>query len=353
MKTFIFLFSAAAVFIGGRAAAQTTSYVNYIRQFQMPSQVQWDASSNVPPGGEQLSALEINPGGARFDLYTMQSSSVTGLTEYMLATNYVGAYIPIATLVIRSEDSSASTPRTRADRPFFMDVTMSGLRTGADDPVPSKSVKFFRHVQSYGVAGTGVGLDRNQATLLDQTVINTNGLRTDPYLVNLIPGADRKKVRGEQRFTVKSLADYQAPETQLASQFITIWPCADASITGISQNQLIRFLMPAVTLTFNDLYPGSRTYAQVYKGEQQLGMVGRIVPGSGFTNTQDFPVNPILSLTAYDSVFDSDGRWTMELITVTPFGTERMRTPGDQIAYVTFDLDRNMEVNGSFTTIEE
>ena len=111
--------------------------------------------------------------------------------------------------------------------------------------------------------------------------------------------------------------------------------------------------MPAVTLTFNDLYPGSRTYAQVYKGEQQLGMVGRIVPGSGFTNTQDFPVNPILSLTAYDSVFDSDGRWTMELITVTPFGTERMRTPGDQIAYVTFDLDRNMEVNGSFTTIEE
>ena len=353
MKTFIFLFSAAAVFIGGRAAAQTTSYVNYIRQFQMPSQVQWDASSNVPPGGEQLSALEINPGGARFDLYTMQSSSVTGLTEYMLATNYVGAYIPIATLVIRSEDSSASTPRTRADRPFFMDVTMSGLRTGADDPVPSKSVKFFRHVQSYGVAGTGVGLDRNQATLLDQTVINTNGLRTDPYLVNLIPGADRKKVRGEQRFTVKSLADYQAPETQLASQFITIWPCADASITGISQNQLIRFLMPAVTLTFNDLYPGSRTYAQVYKGEQQLGMVGRIVPGSGFTNTQDFPINPILSLTNYDSVFDSDGRWTMELITVTPFGTERMRTPGDQIAYVTFDLDRNMEVNGSFTTIEE
>ena len=353
MKTTTLLYIAATVFIGGKASAQTVSYVNYIRQFQMPSQVQWDASSNVPAGGEQLSALEINPGGARFDLFTLQSSSVSGLTEYLLATNYVGAYIPIATLAIRSEDSSASTPRTRADRPFYMDVTMSGLRTGADDPVASKSAKFFRHVQSYGVGGTGVSLDRNQATLLDQTVINTNGLRTDTYLVNSIPGADRKKIRGEHRFTVKSLADYQAPETQLASQFITIWPCADASITGIAQNQLIRFLLPTVTLTFNDLYPGSRTYAQVYKGEQQLGMVGRIVPGSGFTNTQDFPVNPILSLTSYDSVFDSDGRWTMELITVTPFGTERMRTPGDQIAYVTFDLDRNMEVNGSFTTIEE
>ena len=110
-----------------------------------------------------------------------------------------------------------------------------------------------------------------------------------------------------------------------------------------------------MTLTFNDLYPGSRTYAQVYKGEQQLGKTGAIVPGSSFTNTQDFPVNPILSLTNYDSVFDSDGRWTMELITVTPFGIERMRTPppGDKIAYVTFDLDRNMKVNGSFTTIEE
>jgi hypothetical protein len=47
----------------------------------------------------------------------------------------------------------------------------------------------------------------------------------------------------------------------------------------------------------------------------------------------------------YDSALNTDGRWTMELLTTTPFGTDRL-------AYVSFNIDRTMEVNGSFTTIE-
>jgi hypothetical protein len=35
----------------------------------------------------------------------------------------------------------------------------------------------------------------------------------------------------------------------------------------------------------------------------------------------------------------------MELLTVTPFGTDRL-------SHVTFTLDRTIAVNGSFTTIE-
>jgi len=53
----------------------------------------------------------------------------------------------------------------------------------------------------------------------------------------------------------------------------------------------------------------------------------------------------VLSLTNYDSIFDSDGRWTMELLTSTPFGIDRL-------SYVSFDLDRTIEMNGTFTTIE-
>ena len=57
------------------------------------------------------------------------------------------------------------------------------------------------------------------------------------------------------------------------------------------------------------------------------------------------PQNRVLVVNNYDSVFDADGRWTMELLTVTPFGTDRL-------AYVSFDLDRTIEMNGTFTTIE-
>ncbi|MES2924339.1 MAG: hypothetical protein V4819_22500 [Verrucomicrobiota bacterium] len=352
MKTLFRSIIVASLSCGSGIAVETFSYSNYIRQYQMPSDVTWDASSAVAANGTRLSDLAINPGGARFDLWTMKSSSETGLTEYLLSSSYVGTYVPIATVVVRSEDGSSATPRVRADKPFYVDVTISGLRTGATDPEPSKSVKFFRHVQSYGAGGTGVGIDRDQATLLTQSSITTNGVQNLTFLVNSIPGANRFKVRGEERFSVFSLADYQAPESQLASQYIQVWPTADAAIAGIAQNQLIRFSLPAVTLTLKDLYPGSRSYAQVYKGEQRLGMTGKIVPGSGYTNTRDYPEDKVLSLTNYDSVFDSDGRWTMELITVTPFGTERMRTPSGDIAYVTFDLDRTIQMNGSFTTIE-
>jgi hypothetical protein len=53
----------------------------------------------------------------------------------------------------------------------------------------------------------------------------------------------------------------------------------------------------------------------------------------------------VLSLTNYDSVFTSDGRWTMEIVTVTPFGTDRL-------AYISFDLDRTINLNTTVTTIE-
>ncbi len=352
MKTVVQCIIVGSLCSGAGFATEIVSYLNYIRQFQMPSTVSWDAESSVLPEGFRLSALPINPGGARFDLWTMKSSSLTGLTSYLLDSSYVGTYVPIATVAVRSEDGSSAIPRTRADRPFYVDVSVAGLRSGVTDPEPSKSVKFLRHVQSYGAAGTGVGINRNQATLLTQRTIATNGVENLTFAVTSIPGANRSKVRGEERFSVFSLEDYQAPESQLASQYIQVWPVADGTISGISQNQLIRFSLPTVTLTLNDAYPSSTTYAQVYKGNPQLGMTGTIVPGSGLVISDSVPRSRVLTLSNYDSIFDSDGRWTMELITVTPFGIERMRTPANLPAVVSFDLDRTIEMNGTFTTIE-
>jgi len=345
MKTLVHWIAAASLSCGLGLAVETITYSNYIRQFQMPSGVTWDASSTVAPNGSQPSALAINPGGARFDLWTVKSSSLTGMTSYLLDTSYVGTYVPVATVVVRSQDTTGVIPRTRADRPFYVDVTVSGLLSGATDPEPSKSVKFLRHVQSYGVGGTGAGIDRTQATLLTQSSIATNGTQNLSFLLTSVPGADRSKVRGEERFSIFSLEDYQAPESQLASQYIQVWPVADGTISGIAQNQAIRFTLPTLTLALNDLYPNSTTYAQVYKGNPVLGTTGTIVPGSSLIINDSVPNSRVLSLTSYDSIFDSDGVWTMELLTKTPFGTDRL-------AYVTFTLNRTIKMNSTVTTIE-
>ena len=343
MKPFLCLIPAVILGFLRVSADMIPAYTNFIRQVQMPSGVQWDATG-IAATGSQLSPLAINPGGARFELWTVKSIP---LTNYLLDTRYVGTYVPQADVVIHSEDPYPSIPRTRADRPFSVDITVAGLLNGATDPDASKSVTWLRHLQSYGVAGTGVGLDRTQATWdpAVKTPITTNGKLTLTYTLTSIPGANRAKVRGEERFSVFSLADYQAPESQLASQFIQIWPVADGSIAGLTQNQIIRSTVPLLTLTLNDLYPSSTTYAQVYQGNPQLGVTGTIVPGSGLVINESVPQSRVLTLRGYDEVFNDDGRYTMELLTLTPFGIDRL-------AYVSFDLDRNLRIRGTVTTVE-
>lgn len=322
------------------ASSQTPAYVNFIRQIQFPSGVQWDAT--VAAEGEQLSSLAIDPGGARFELWTVKSSP---LTSCLLDSCYVGTYVPVANLLVRSEDPYPLNPRTRADRPIWVDISVTGLLAGASDPVSSKAVKLLHHVQSYGEGGTGENINRSLATLLSQALVTQNGTMTLTYCLTSIPGSDRAKVRGEERLSVFSLEDYQAPASQLVSKFIQVWPVADGAISGVSQGQKVRFSMPQVTLTLNDLYPSSTTYVQVYKGDPQLGTSGTKVPGSSLIINDCVPQSRVLTLQDYDAVFDTDGRWTMELLTATPFGIDRL-------ACVSFDLNRTLEVNGMFTDIE-
>ena len=345
------------------------TYANYIRQWQLPSGVVWDATDTVASAGSQLSNLAINPGGARFDLWTVRSAP---LTEYLLDSSYVGTYVPIAQIVIDTEDpfgkdltATGPTPvnipgrlrRTRADRPFTVYVTVSGLLSGAADPVAAKTVNFFRHAQSYGT-GVGVGLDRTQASLITQSVISTNGLRTLSYSLTSVPGAPLKKLRGEDRFSVFSIADPVSPLTlpaaQLASQYMQVWPVTDGDISGLSKNNdsVVRFAMPPLTITYNDIYPTAEVYAQAYKGERVAGKVGVRIEGGGKINTGSSPTSEVLTPTKLDPIFTSDGRWTIELLTTGPFGTEYLRTPLDKEAFVSFTVDRTIEVNSTVTTVE-
>ena len=322
-------------------AQNGSTFTNFIRQVQLPDGPDWDVG--VAASGEVLSPLAIDPGGARFELWTVKASP---LTDYLLDSRYVGTYVPLGQVTVRSEDPYTIIPRTRADRPFWVDLTITGLLSDPGAPEAAKNMRFLHHVQSYGAGGTGVTINRDLATLHSQVMMTQNGLQTLTYTVNSVPGADRAKVRGEERFTLFSLPDYQVPQgSQLGSQFIQIWPVADGSMVGITNNQLIRFTLPAITVTLNDLYPSSHTYAQVYKGAPQLGTTGMIVPGSSLIINDTVPVSRVLTLTGYDSVFDEDGQWTMELLTETPFGIDRLQ-------YVTFQLDRTIEMNSSVTTVE-
>ena len=319
-------------------------YQNFIRQVQLPADGTEGTVRNVPVEAtdSDRSPLEINPGGARFELHTVTSDPFIG---YLLDSKYVATYVPVAEVQIRTEDNYEKVPRTRADRPFNVEITIDGLRSGVDDPDPSKSVKVLRHIQSYGLAGTRALIDQDQAILAGQGFIESNGKHTLSYLVNSIPGVDRAKVSGEERFSVYSIADYQAPESHLDSLYVQIWPVADGSISGIETGQILKFKAEPITLELNDIYPDSQIYAQVYEGKPNLGTEGTVVPGSAEIIYESVPQKRRFVLENWDKVIDTDGDWTIELLTSTPFGIDRLD-------YVTFKIDRTLSVNGGLTTIE-
>lgn len=337
---------AAAVFLGasGSAFGQAADfYTNFVRQVQLPSGLTWDIT--VLPEGEQFSPLPIDPGGARFEVWTVQNDPVT---VFLLDTKYVGTYVPVANVNIRTEDPynyTGGIPRTRADRPIIIDIEVNGLLTGAEYPDAAKSVNLLRHVQSYGEGGTGQDIDRTQATLVRQVSLTDNALHRMSYSVSSIPGADRSKVRGEERYSVFSLDDYQAPPSQLSSMYVQIWPVADGQISGIEDGEELRFNTPKLTFTLNDLYPDSRTYVQIYPGPSALGTEGLVLPGTGLVVYDSVPHDKTLVVDDWSHIITESGQYTMELLTVTPFGIDRLD-------HVTFDIDRDISVNGAVTTVE-
>lgn len=323
------------------------TFTNFIRQTQLPSVVEWDASVSVASNGSRQSPLPIDPGGARFELWTVREDP---LTSYLLDSKYVGAYVPIAELTISTGDPYAAIARTRADQPFTVEIEISGLSNDPSERDAARMVQLLRHVQSYGANGDGVNLDRTQATLESQAMLTANGSRTLNYTLTAVPGTNLAKRRGEERFSVFSLEDsvgttYYVPASQLSAQFVQIWPVADGSISGIEEGDVMRFNTPTITITLNDLYPESGTYAHVYQGPPALGTEGRLIDGSAIVLSDTVPQDRVMVLSEWDKAIDASGEWTMELLTETPFGIDRLD-------YVTFTINRDISVNGAVTTVE-
>jgi hypothetical protein len=284
----------------------------------------------------------------------------------------VGVFIPSVQIVIDTLDSSGkdiaasnlipvnklgARRRTRADKPITVYVTTSGLQSGASDPAASKSVTYSHYVQSYGEGDSA--LNPAQATKLTQSSITTNTTQPFVYIlpqVPLVPGSKFSKLRGEERFSVYTLDDYQKKSYELASQTVNVWPVADGKITGITEGQKIRGVVPPITFTYNDIYPDSDVSARCYPGSYVAGKLGELMVGCGRPNSDlEKPMpNFSIKVSSLDSYFPTEGDWTIILVTTSaPYGIEPLKDPEDgEIEAVTFEIRRTLEVNGTLTTSE-
>ena len=296
------------------AAADSTGYTNFIRQIQVPSGLERDLPVAVT--GERDSELVVDEKGSRFELWTVSS---TPFVSYLLDTEYVGAYIPVANIQVTTADPyfKEGVYRTRADQPFTVKTTVSGLLSG-DVPDAAKQVTYLHHKQQYGSGGPAAN-DPTKATLHSRDTYTQNKTYTDYRDISVIPGSDRLKVWGEERFSVYSLADGSAPASQIAAATVQVLPVSTGEIKGVTDNEMVRFQMPELVFNADDVYPKEGVFVQVYKKADESSKTRLPV---GWTNSSyDGPMSVTLPSGGNDiaGAVDEDGEWVIELWAENPY----------------------------------
>ena len=315
-------------------ATAADSYTNLIRQEQQGGAVVWQMP--VDQTGTAPAPLPVPEGGSLFQLWAINQ---TTNQDYLLDQKLVGAFLPKGTITIRTQDSYNGIPRIRVDQPFSVDFNVSNLIFGPNLP-PAASRVLVEHHLAPNLGGTAV-ITAAQAIAgspHSSGYLEKNGVTTVDYAAASIQAPDPRKARGEEHFVMHALADETYSQTQLATAFLQVWPMATGSISGITEGSEIRGKPPALTMRVDGLYPRSDTYLQIYSTGTELGEEGKKMPGSVVILDQEFPADRLLVVSDYGSLFDSDGPYRIDLLTTTPFGTERLSS-------VSFTVNRTLRIN--------
>jgi hypothetical protein len=338
---------AITVSAGHLAASPADDYVNFIRQTQVDSGVDWDVT--VAPSGESLSQEGVGPEGSFFQLWSIHNATTT---EYMLDEQYVSSYLPTAKITILTGDPYTSVKRTRVDQSYSVTVTVSGLDDGTSGTPPeeipeaAKKIAFEHVVRNYDPTTHGLPENPPAPTVVEDSFIDVNGDSVTVYSITHVTGPDLTQAEGEEVFTATALEDFGTTASTLDSQRLQVWPIATGSLSGIDTE--VRYVeIPTIFVVLHDLYPKSETYVRAYRGAPSSNPVDPfLIPASYVKIADSIPRNRDLALNSVDELFKKEGPYTLEIIHETPFGYDIL----DQL--YPLKIDRTIEVKVNLFTGE-
>lgn len=332
----------------------------WVRQTDLSNEMIYDIPL-TSTGGPFQAPLPISNVGSTFELFARGTAWDTNV--YLLDTKLIKAYSPTVAINIQSEDgyvrgdptAANYVRRTRADRPFAVNIQVSGLVAGSTERA-EREVYMVCHGRNYDPA-TFSGLTAPQYRISEANLGNGTTSANGLYH-QLTPGALSTGC-GEQVYTFVRYAADGVPDTVLAQPKMEVWPVATASVEGIAAGQVFIDRIPPIVAKFNKLYPDSRTFVQVYPGQPVLGKDGSKVKGTerqygpyyNPTHTEastNVPQNVEISIDDLSNYAANDGIYTLEVITETPFFN---RAP-ERLFRVTFEVDRVISSRGQISTAE-
>lgn len=333
------LFLTLLAMTGGLQAA------DFIRQIQTVNGI--SVIYDMPLANDQGSVISkpLTANSAIFQLYATVTGSNNTSSLVKLDEKAVGTFLPQVTVQALSEDPY-SPPRTRADKPYGMRITIAGMSTDPSVPDSLKKVQVGRSYKLYDPAAyTATG---SSGTYADTFLLRSNGNFTDNAILQRLPVIKPTKAVGEESFTVYLHPDAGTPQSELGKATVQIWPVAEGKIENIVEGKTYNAAPRDGNIIVRDAYPKSVTYAQVYKGKQLTGTIGSPLPNAVVAHNAAVPQQVPLVFTDLDDFLQEDGEYTIEVLTITPFNDGAPEI----IDHVTFDLDRVIEVRGTTTTME-
>ncbi|MFD2255758.1 hypothetical protein ACFSSA_03635 [Luteolibacter algae] len=330
------------LFLLGLCSVSANGFIRQIQTINGQSVV-YDIPVANDSGSVQSRPLSAE--SAVFQLYTTVVEANKTETLKKLDEKAVGTYLPAASLQILSEDPYYPA-RTRADKPYGVRLTVSGLLQDTPDvPDYAKTVYASR---SYATSDpVTYQLNGVKGTYADVFTFRQNGTFVENNVLQRLPGDSPSLAVGEESFTVY-LNSGTGPASELAKATVQIWPVAIAQVAGIEEGERYTATPTDGRFSVRNIYPDSVTYAQVYKGPHVIGTVGTPLPSTVVAYKTHAPQTAVLTLTDLPGLVKDDGVYTVEILTITPFNN---RAP-ELLAHVTFEVKRTLRVNSMVTTLE-
>lgn len=283
---------------------------------------------------------------AVFQLYALETAADGSESFTKLDEDTVGTFVPQTTARILSEDPH-HVPRTRADRPYGVSVSIRGL---GDSPGQGNS-NVVHVVRSYALYDSETYQPNGKRGEFNKKFIfSENGDYSDHNIVQLLPEPKDSptKACGEETFTAYLPGTGNSVGSELSKATIQIWPVADCEIQNIEQGKVYRGIPANAVVVLRDLYPKSETKIQVYPGAAAPGTAGTVLPKSAVTYDTYLPQNAKLVLSDLDESIGKDGLYTLEVLTKTPF----LEGAPEIIGSVSFYIKRSISVRGMMSTME-
>lgn len=319
--------------------------------------------TTVAAQGRQISLAPIPEGGSEFFLWAIEQKSGRPSAETLVDSQVVGAFEPKGELVITTPDPySGGIPRTRIDKGFTLEYRVEGLLSSvsgapasAQQVILQHEVANFREGYQHGgpEVDPALGLVGSAAQILNDLLlpgeefdlrsISQNGTRQQVYPAGNIPGDDIYQDAGLETFKLFALADEVVAKSKIAEAQVQVWPVSKAEFVGIEAGESYG-LLPEVRVELTGLYPSSKTWVQIYPGAEKLGKEGVKLIQSTIEVEDDVPRATSLVFRDLDASLTSDGLWTLEVLSETPFGLERLK-------HITISIGRAMELRGRFHSV--